>query len=333
MDHSRIVFPASGQFELETIAPPEIMGPNEVRGKTVCTLISPGTELAWATGDNFPIYPGYAAVFSADELGSEVKGISPGTLLFCMGPHRSFQQVDARSTLPVPDSMPAEKALLARLIGVSMTTLMTTAARPGDLVIISGLGPVGFLAVQIFILSGYEVLAIEPDDDRRALVSNLCKSAPRIPVDEPEIAGKVALVFDCSGNEQSVVDGCQVVRKLGEVVLVGVPWKRQTEIFAHELLSLVFTKFVVLRSGWEFEIPLHGIDFDYETHAFSHYNNSPQAIFACYEKALRWIADERITVDGLTAKADPKTPDVIYKDIMQRKTPGLFTVFDWAQMS
>ena len=154
MDHYRIVFPAHGQFEREAISLPETIGPNEVRGRTVCTLISPGTELAWATGDNFPIYPGYAAVFSADELGSEVKGISPGNLLFCMGPHRSFQQVDACSTLPVPESMPAERALLTRLIGVSMTTLMTTTARPGDKVIISALGPVGYLAVQIFTLSG-----------------------------------------------------------------------------------------------------------------------------------------------------------------------------------
>lgn len=333
MDHSRIIFPAHGQFERETISLPKTIGPNEVRGETVATLISPGTELGWATGDNFPIYPGYAAVFSADEMGSEVKGISPGTLLFCMGPHRSFQQIDARSTLPVPESMPAETALLTRLMGVSMTTLMTTAARPGDKVIICGIGPVGFLAAQIFVLSGYDVLVIEPDDDRRGLVSSLCESTPRIPVDDPAIAGKVALVVDCSGNEQAVLDGCQVVRQLGEVVLVGVPWKRQTEIFAHELLSLVFTKFVILRSGWEFEIPLHGVSFDYETHAASHYNNSPQSIFACYEKALRWIADGRISADGLITKVDPRTPEVTYRDIMQRKMKGLFTVFDWAKMS
>ena len=31
--------------------------------------------------------------------------------------------------------------------------------------------------------------------------------------------------------------------------MVGVPWRRQTDAYAHELLSLVFHKYVVLRSG------------------------------------------------------------------------------------
>lgn len=41
------------------------LGPNEVAGKTLSTLISAGTELnsAYLADDNFPKRPGYASVF------------------------------------------------------------------------------------------------------------------------------------------------------------------------------------------------------------------------------------------------------------------------------
>ncbi len=45
MQHCEIVFPARSQFELLRVELPA-RGTNEVRGQTVCTLVSPGTELA-----------------------------------------------------------------------------------------------------------------------------------------------------------------------------------------------------------------------------------------------------------------------------------------------
>ncbi len=41
-----------------------------------------------------------------------------------------------------------------------------------------------------------------------------------------------------------------MIRKRGEVVLVGVPWVRRTDIYAHEILCRVFYDFVDMRSGW-----------------------------------------------------------------------------------
>src|SRR6266542_4039993 len=71
------------------------LGPREVAGRTLSTLISAGTELAGAyLGDRFPCVPGYAAVFEVEEVGSEVADVRGGDRLFCMGPHRSYQRVE-----------------------------------------------------------------------------------------------------------------------------------------------------------------------------------------------------------------------------------------------
>jgi len=323
MKHCAVSILSKEHAELVDVAAPGALGANEIRGRTVCTLVSPGTELAWNyAGKTFPSFPGYAATFVAEDTGAEVKGVSTGDLLFCMGPHRSFQQVEARAARLVPKDLRPEKAVLARLMGVSMTTLMTTTARPGDRVMITGAGPVGFLAAQMFSLSGYDVLVVEPDAARRRQVeqSGIRGVFAKTPCDDASIAGTVALVVECSGHEQAVLDACRVVRKRGEVVLVGVPWRRQTDAYAHELLSLVFHKFVVLRSGWEWELPHHAAD------------SNPHSIHSGFDTALRWLASGRIAADDLITMVDPREAQSAYQDLMHKRAMGLFLVFDWTRM-
>ena len=324
MKHCAVSISSKEHAELVDVAVPGVLGANEIRGRTVCTLVSPGTELAWNyTGTSFPNFPGYAAILVAEDIGTDVKDVSAGDLLFCMGSHRSFQQVEARSARRVPKDLRPEKAVLARLMGVSMTTLKTTAARPGDRVMVTGAGPVGFLAAQMLALSGYNVLVVEPDAERRCQVeqSGIRDVFAKTPCDDASIAGTVALVMECSGHEQAVLDACRVVRKKGEVVLVGVPWRRQTDAYAHELLSLVFHNYVVLRSGWEWELPQHAEDFN------------PHSIHSSFDTALLWLASGRIVADDLTTMVDPRDAQSAYQDLMLKRAKGLFMVFDWTRMT
>ena len=302
--------------------PVQPLGPRQLRGSSLCSLISPGTELAWNyQGAAFPSYPGYAATFVVEETGPDVQGFSRGDRCFCMGSHRSFQQVDALEAHRIPAGLSPEKAVLARLMGVSMTTLMTTAARPGDRVMVTGAGPVGFLAAQMFALSGYDVMVVEPDEVRRRQAHQAGLSAvyDKAPCEDAGLAGKVALVVECSGHEQAVLDACRMVRKGGEVVLVGVPWKARTDARAHELLSLVFHKYVVLRSGWEWELPRQTADFH------------PHSIHGGFATALRWLAEGRIQADGLFSIVKPSEAQRAYQDLLHRRAGGLFTVFDWSE--
>lgn len=324
-----IVFTGRQRFALLDYEEPPL-GAHEVRGRTLVTLVSPGTELAWAGGDAFPIRPGYAAVYEAQEIGADVTDIRPGDRLLCMGAHRSTQQFDARYTLKLPEGMAAEAAVIARLMGVSMTTLMTTTARPGDRVIVSGAGPVGYLAAHQCRIAGYVVTLVEPDAGRRrqAFASGIADVLPAMPVDDAAYRGKVALVIDCSGHEQAVLDGCKVVRKRGEVVLVGVPWKAHTGVLAHEILHAVFFNYVVLRSGWEWEVPVLARDFVWEE-LYEGYNNAPHSTFSGLATALGWLADGKVPLDGLTRLVNPYEPAAIYAQLQARAFDEPFVVMDW----
>jgi threonine dehydrogenase-like Zn-dependent dehydrogenase len=218
MEGCRIIFPAPGRAELEQVpSDSRPLGPDEIAGRTLATLVSPGTELAIYqgryAGAKFPFAPGYAAVFEVQAVGQQVKDLAPGDGAFCMGPHRSFQRASRGEAIAVPGGLAAESAVFARMIGISMTTLATTRARPPAKVLVTGLGLVGHLAARAFGLCGYEVLACDPDASRRALAEGkgIGPVLPAVPADDAKLAGKIELVVECSGHEQAVLDACRVV--------------------------------------------------------------------------------------------------------------------------
>lgn len=324
-----ILFPAKSTFTLADYADPALAD-DEIRGSTLCSLISQGTELGWASGDDFPVRPGYAAVFMVEEIGANVEDVKVGDLRFCMGYHRSTQQYPARFTLPVPDGMSPETALFARLMGVSMTTLMTTTARPGDKVIITGAGPVGFLAAHLFSIGGYDVAVVEKNALRRSQVqaSGITQAYEKMPLDDETMLGNIALVVDCSGHEGAVLEACQIVGQQGEVVLIGVPWKQLTDISAHEVLKAVFFNFVNLRSGWEWQVPILSRGFVWEE-LLEGYNNAPHSTFSGFRTALKWLSEDRIKLDDFIHHANPQDPSALYISIQEQQITEPFIVLGW----
>ena len=332
-----IVFPKKKQAKLiEYTDPP--LGKTQLRGRTLATCISTGSEIAAYKGlsvqKEFPMHLNNAGcVFEVEETGKDVTSFKKGEHVFCFeGGHRSSQQIDVKDTIKVPENLSPKKAVLARLMGIPMTTLMTTKSRPGDLVVVCGVGPVGFLAAHLFHISGYDVAVVEPNSLRRKQIeeSGISKTFKNIPVKDPHFLGKVALVIDCSGDEKSILDGCQVVRKLGEVVLVGTPWERKSDIFAHEIIKNIFFNFVILRSGWEHEIPMQSTGFPEDRF---HYNNAPQTVFSGFAKALKWLSEEKIPLEGLVINKYPYTPDELYKSISLNEIEELFIVMDWTKFN
>ena len=102
----------------------------------------------------------------------------------------------------------------------------------------------------------YRVTAATPSRNAEtAVASGLVDVRAAVPSDDPEMAGKVSLVLECSAHEQAVLDGIGVLEKRGELVQVGVPMSRKTEIYAQEILNKMFRQHVVLRSGSEWEVP------------------------------------------------------------------------------
>lgn len=320
IDIQTVTFTARETAELLTESRDVNLGPTEVAGRTDATLVSPGTELNGVyLADTFPRTPGYAAVFTVEAVGAEVEDIFPGDRRYCTGNHTSYQIKDASVTLPVPNDLDPAVAVYARLMAVTMTTLVTTVARPPDAVIVTGLGPVGNLGAQNFNATGYTVIGCDPDAERRELATRLGIQEVVVTPSEASKAGDIALQLDCSGYESAVVEGAKVVRKGGEVVCVGTPWARRTELYAHDLLDTVFHNYIHLRSGWEWELPRRPEMLRHRT------------TFGNQGVALDWLSAGRVRVDGLGARVAPSDAQDVYQSLLHKSNERPTAIFDWGE--
>ena len=314
----------TGHLQAAVVEVPDLanpLGPDEIRGSTVASLVSPGTELNYAflSKEDFPKFTGYAAIFRVTEVGSGVTDLPVGALVFSTGGHREYQQAARKDVVPLPESVDPKEAVFARLAGVSMSTLSTTGARPPCRVLVTGLGPVGNLAAQIFARCGYQVTAVDPVDRRRDIARSSGLTDVRATLGEGpvDLTDKVMLHMDCSGHEKAVLEGINSVRKGGEVVLVATPWKRYTELFAFDLLRAVFFRYAVLRSGWEWQVPGQPVDF------------AGNSIIENLAEAIQWIASGKIKVEGLAGTYAPGEVQKVYQGLLNQSLPTPAAVFDW----
>jgi len=321
--HGQITITAPRQATFATLPPPtdDAIPADAIAGPAVASAISPGTEIGWAFAGNkpekLPTNVGYAMVFRVERAGAD-SGFTPGDFAFCFANHRSWVQIPANNAWKVPAGLDPADAALGRLAAVSWSTLVTTAARPPERVAVSGLGIVGHFAAQIFNAAGYRVTAADPVAARRALLDGLgidCRE--RLPLEDATWQDQVALVVECSGHEAAALDACRLVRKGGEVALVGVPWVKRTDLSAHAVLDAVFHRYVHLRSGWEWEVPRQPSEFRHGS------------IRDNITGALEWLASGRLRTTGLYRRVDPRLPQAVYEDLMAQRGGFLTAVYDW----
>ncbi|MCW7540198.1 zinc-binding alcohol dehydrogenase [Aquabacterium sp. A7-Y] len=97
-----------------------------------------------------------------------------GRTVFCLYPHQSRYVVPAEAVLPLPDGVPAARAVLAANLETAINALWDAAPRIGDRIAVVGCGVVGLLVAWLAArLPGCKVQAIDTDADRRGMAEAL----------------------------------------------------------------------------------------------------------------------------------------------------------------
>ncbi|HEV2241287.1 MAG TPA: Gfo/Idh/MocA family oxidoreductase [Streptosporangiaceae bacterium] len=109
---------------------------------------------------------GYSAAGQVVEVGSAVSGLRAGQLVATGGAgkasHAEFQAVPGLLCAVVPDGVPAEDAAFATVAAIALHGLRLAEAGPGSKVVVIGLGLVGQLAARLAMVSGCDVVGIDP---------------------------------------------------------------------------------------------------------------------------------------------------------------------------
>lgn len=139
--------------------------------------------------------------------------------------------VDRSSAVVVPSDIPADIAAMfgcALLTGVG-AVLNTAQVRPGESVVVFGLGGVGLAVLMGAVLSGASpVYAVDPVPAKRDLALELGATGCFAP--DEAVAGLAAVLaegvdvaFEAVGSEQVMASAFDVTRRGGRTVAVGLP--------------------------------------------------------------------------------------------------------------
>jgi 2-desacetyl-2-hydroxyethyl bacteriochlorophyllide A dehydrogenase len=269
----RLFFPRINEVSWEAFEVSEPPAPHTVVARSLCSLVSPGTELAIFTGSHigftmsqppFPLMPhrpGYAMVGEVHAVGAAVQGLQVGERVLMEAGHGTFALADTRThgVVPVPDAVPSSRAPLARMAGIAFTALRLAPPELGGRVVILGLGLVGLLAAQLYRLAGARpVLGV----DRLAPRLRLAEQLGIRPVDAsheeiPAALGRALgargadVVVEATGNPALVAPALVAAARGGAVVLLGST--RGT--VALDVYSLVHRKALRLLGGHETALP------------------------------------------------------------------------------
>jgi predicted dehydrogenase/threonine dehydrogenase-like Zn-dependent dehydrogenase len=159
-------------------------------------------------------------------------GFEIGTRVVSNGCHAEVVRVPKNLVVSIPDAVNNETAVFTVLGAIAMQGIRLVNPTIGETVVVTGLGLIGLLAVQILRANGCRVLGIDLDTAKCELakqfgaeVIDLSKERDPVGVAEAYSRGRGAdavLITASSKSNDIVHQAATMCRKRGRIVLVGV---------------------------------------------------------------------------------------------------------------
>jgi len=157
----------------------------------------------------------------------------------------------------VPDSMSVEIAAMIDPATVALHGVRRTQIRTDDLVVVTGAGPIGLIALQLAGLAGAEVLVIEPNERRRGVAASLGAATVASADEAAELVRRgrpgADVVLECSGSDAAITAGVGLLRTGGQLTMIGVSSSPITIDPNLWLVREVTVRTALAHTMWEFD--------------------------------------------------------------------------------
>ena len=256
----------AGEKQIEWVEEDVELLPDSVVVRHRCTCPSIGTALHLYRNEHkqsdsvreerpfpYPWLQGFAyGCGEVVETGSAVSGLSEGQLVYSMKIMAKECVIPARDLTPLPDGLDPESASMAFQASVALKSVQSAEIALGDIVLVTGQGPIGIFAAQCARLAGaWKVITTDLSDDKLR-ISRECGADIVINPRNDDVQkavldltdGKGAdVVIESSGSPRALTQCAQSARKYARIAVIGWildPWTiNLADDFTHKGLEMI----------------------------------------------------------------------------------------------
>jgi predicted dehydrogenase/threonine dehydrogenase-like Zn-dependent dehydrogenase len=179
-----------------------------------------------------PLPLGYCNVGRVAEIGSGVLGFAMGDRVVSNGRHAEVVSVPLNLCAKVPDTVSDEEAAFTVLGAIALQGIRLVQPTLGEAVVVTGLGLIGLMTVQLLRANGCRVLGLDLDPEKLAMARRFGAevvdlSAGQDPVVAAEAFSRgrgvdAVIVTAATQSSEPIHQAALMCRKRGRIVLVGV---------------------------------------------------------------------------------------------------------------
>jgi predicted dehydrogenase len=179
-----------------------------------------------------PLALGYCNVGTVIEVGAGVSGFKPGDRVASNGKHAEIVSVPVNLCARIPDAVSDEEAAFTVLGAIALQGMRLAAPTLGEAVVVTGLGLIGLVMVQLLRANGCRVLGLDFDPAKLALAREFGAETVDLSAGADPVAAAMSfsrgrgvdavLITAATKSNEPVHQAALMSRQRGRIVLVGV---------------------------------------------------------------------------------------------------------------
>ncbi|BFU91063.1 MAG: oxidoreductase [Nitrospira sp.] len=280
-----------------------------------------------------PLPMGYCNVGTVLEIGQGVVGLSVGDRVASNGKHAEIVCVPKNLCARVPDSVSDEAAAFTIIGAIGLQGIRLIQPTLGEAVVVTGLGLIGLMTVQLLKAHGCRVLGLDYDTSKLALAQKLGAQTVDLNQNADPLGATMAfsrgrgvdavIITASTKSNEPVHQAAQMCRKRGRIVLVGVTGLElsRADFYEKELSFQVSCSYGPGRYDSSYED--NGQDYPLGYVRWTEQRN--------FEAVLDMLADGRLQTDVLISHRIPFEQATTAYDIISSRAPSLGIILQYPE--
>jgi predicted dehydrogenase/threonine dehydrogenase-like Zn-dependent dehydrogenase len=280
-----------------------------------------------------PLPMGYCNVGVVVEVGRGVTDFSVGDRVASNGKHAEMVCVPKNLCAKVPDSVSDEASAFTVIGAIGLQGIRLIQPTLGEAVVVTGLGLIGLMTVQLLKAHGCRVLGLDYDTGKLALAQKLGADTVDLNQTADPLGASMmfsrgrgvdaVLITASTKSNEPVHQAAQMCRKRGRIVLVGVTGLElsRADFYEKELSFQVSCSYGPGRYDSQYEDNGH----DYP---IGHVRWTEQRNF---EAVLDMLADGRLQTDVLISHRIPFDQATTAYDLISSRSPSLGIILQYPE--